>query len=354
MWLPARFLCCVVGFSPSLCVLAVPQSASPGIPVGSSVMFAPMGGFETYLTAAVREKKVPIVLTLDQNSAKYFVVSSETDWRRFVYGSPGSAASESAAGGAGRIMLIDAKTKDVVWAYELQKGAHASTSLDALSPREKRSIAEACAKHLKEFIEFIERAVETHGDSGWAEIITAPTPEKIQGNKSSASGAVSEPSPTPSPTPPQEPQSSQKIVIECHDPATNDSTLKPDEILLDGMACRVVTSQPPHSPVSLKPSPPQDDYILKLHITTVEMEQGNAGFHSPGYGGGSYYWHLFTGKIDGDPVTYKFSVFMKPAVLHIGYYSARWNKNGTLEVQYTDGDGKLQHETLRMEAEPKE
>src|SRR5215472_12165220 len=93
MWLPARFLCCVVGFSPSLCVLAVPQSASPGIPVGSSVMFAPMGGFETYLTAAVREKKVPIVLTLDQNSAKYFVVSSETDWRRFVYGSPGSAAS---------------------------------------------------------------------------------------------------------------------------------------------------------------------------------------------------------------------------------------------------------------------
>jgi hypothetical protein len=313
-------------------------------------MFAPMEGFETYLTEAVRKKKVPIVLTLDQNSAEYFVVSSETDWRRFVYGSPGSAAPESAAGGAGRIMLIDAKTKDVVWAYELQKGAHASTPLDALSPREQRSIAETWAKNLKEFIE---RAVATHGDSGWPEIIIAPTPEKIQGDKSSASGTVSGPSPTSSPTPPQEPQSSQKTVMECHDPATNDSTLKPDEILLDGMACKVVTSQPPQSPVSSKPSPPQDDYPLKLHITTVEMEQGNAGFLT-GYGGGSYYWHLFTGKIDGDPVTYKFSTFMKPAVLHIGYYSARWNKNGTLEVQYTDGDGKLQHETLRMQAESKE
>lgn len=116
----------------------------------------------------------------------------------------------------------------------------------------------------------------------------------------------------------------------------------------------------------------KDDYPLKLHISAIEMEQGNRPVSGSGStdsngnysssldGGGTYYWHLFTAKIDGDAVTYKLSTramrgFMKrAAILHIGDYTARWNKNGSLEVQYTDGNGKPQHETFRVQAAYKE
>lgn len=50
-------------------------------------------------------------------------------------------------------MIIDAKTKDVVWAYEVHKSSHGALMLGTLAARGKQSVAEACAKHLKEFIE---------------------------------------------------------------------------------------------------------------------------------------------------------------------------------------------------------
>jgi hypothetical protein len=94
------------------------------LPAGSRVVIAPMGGFETYFAAAVRKKNVPITLTLDKNSAQYFVVSTDTEWQGFVYGS-GTSAGWNRSGGSivsgssGRstrgleasIMLIDSKTK---------------------------------------------------------------------------------------------------------------------------------------------------------------------------------------------------------------------------------------------------
>jgi hypothetical protein len=49
-----------------------------------------MGGFEIYFAAAMREKKVPVQLTLDKETAQYFVVSTEPEWHGFVYGSGGS------------------------------------------------------------------------------------------------------------------------------------------------------------------------------------------------------------------------------------------------------------------------
>ena len=41
-------------------------------------------------------------------------------------------------------------------------------------------------------------------------------------------------------------------------------------------------------------------------------------------------------------------------LLHIVDYSAHWDKNGSLEVQYSDGDGKLQDETFRVQTPYKE
>ena len=142
------------------------SSGSRPVATGSRVVIAPMGGFETYFAAAVREKKVPITLTLDKASAQYFVVSTNTEWQGFVYGSGGSASwthsSGSAAYGAAAsstrgleasIMLIDAKTKDVIWAYEVHKNSHGSLFFGTFGARGQQSIAEACAKHLKEYIE---------------------------------------------------------------------------------------------------------------------------------------------------------------------------------------------------------
>jgi hypothetical protein len=50
-------------------------------------------------------------------------------------------------------MVIDAKTKDVVWAYEVHKSSHGSALFGTLGARGQQSIAEACAKHLKEYVE---------------------------------------------------------------------------------------------------------------------------------------------------------------------------------------------------------
>lgn len=142
------------------------SSGSRQITPGSRVVIAPMGGFETYFAAAVREKKVPIILTLDKSSAQFFVVSTNTEWQGFVYGSGGSAnwnraggssaygaAASSTRGLEASIMLIDAKSKDVIWAYEVHKNSHGSLIFGTVGARGEQSIAEACAKHLKEYIE---------------------------------------------------------------------------------------------------------------------------------------------------------------------------------------------------------
>jgi hypothetical protein len=145
---------------------AQPVSDNGQISPGARIVIAPMGGFETYFAAAMREKKVPVRLTLDRDSAQYFVVSTETEWHGFVYGSGGAAnwnqsggsaahgaAASSTRGLEASIMLIDAKSKDVVWAYEVHKNSHGGLLFGTHAARGQQSLAEACAKHLKEFIE---------------------------------------------------------------------------------------------------------------------------------------------------------------------------------------------------------
>ncbi len=44
----------------------------------------------------------------------------------------------------------------------------------------------------------------------------------------------------------------------------------------------------------------------------------------------------------------------RAAVLHIGDYAARWNTNGTLEIQYTNSKGKPDHERFQIRSGSKE
>jgi hypothetical protein len=143
-----------------------PISSNGQISSGARIVIAPMGGFETYFAAAMREKKVPVRLTLDRDSAQFFVVSTETEWSGFVYGSGGGAnwnrnggsayhgsSASSTRGLEASIMVIDAKTKDVVWAYEVHKNSLGALLFGTHVARGQQSLAEACAKHLKELIE---------------------------------------------------------------------------------------------------------------------------------------------------------------------------------------------------------
>lgn len=202
---------CLLSFG-ILIPVAFAQGPSSGhIPPGSKVVIAPMDGFETYFAAAVREKKVPIFLTLDRDSAQYFIVSTETEWRGFVYGSAantnwsqGGGSYTSASGASSTrgleasIMIIDAKTKDVVWAYEVHKSSHGALMLGTLAARGKQSVAEACAKHLKEFIEKDQAGSEKGGS---ASIVFTPIAhDPNNGHAAVTAAPQSAPSPQPSST----------------------------------------------------------------------------------------------------------------------------------------------------------
>ena len=152
------------------------------IPPGAVIAIAPMGGFDTYLAAALRRKKAPVGLTIDPAQSNYILVSSEYEWAGWFaasqassHGSAFGSASWNANGGSANfdashhanswsnagstrgleasLMLIDKRSKRVLWAYEVHKSSHGSLLFGTLGARGQQSISEACAKHLKEYIE---------------------------------------------------------------------------------------------------------------------------------------------------------------------------------------------------------
>lgn len=108
---------------------------------GSKVFIEPMGGFETYLAAALVKKKVPVLVVDDKSKADFILSGNsrteEAGWAKtmFVSNRPHSTAS---------ISIKDIKNGVMLYAYNVDKSNAA---------RGDQSTAEACAKHLKEFIE---------------------------------------------------------------------------------------------------------------------------------------------------------------------------------------------------------
>ena len=123
----------------------VSSSATPSSPTriapGSKVFIEPMDGFDTYLSAAILKKKVPVMIVDDRTKADFVVVGSshvdKAGWAKTIFISPNPHAEAS-------ISVKDAHTGNLVFAYNVDK-------LNAA--RANQSTAEACAKHLKEAIE---------------------------------------------------------------------------------------------------------------------------------------------------------------------------------------------------------
>jgi len=112
------------------------------IPQGAKVFVADMGGYETYIKAALQKKKLPLVIVGQRDQADFEISGAAEsqkastakkvimlDWR----------STEQAS-----VRITNLKSSEVVFAYSVHK---------ASSAHGKQSSAEACAKHLKDAIE---------------------------------------------------------------------------------------------------------------------------------------------------------------------------------------------------------
>lgn len=113
------------------------------IPKGAKVFIASMpNDFDTYLKTALEKKKVPIQIVSDKSQAEYQITGvSETQ----------------KAGAAKKALMLDWRSTedDSIQVANLASGVVAfaySVHLQS-SNHGKRSAAESCAKHLKEYIE---------------------------------------------------------------------------------------------------------------------------------------------------------------------------------------------------------
>lgn len=132
-----------------LCLLFI-ASASFAQFSRPTVYIEPQQGFETYLAAAMSKKNVPVDVVTDQTKATYILKSA-----------PVEVKSESTGGKIARclfaycagiedkgnvsVQLIESSTTKMLWAYSVNKQRGGS--------KNEQSMAEAVAKHFKEFIE---------------------------------------------------------------------------------------------------------------------------------------------------------------------------------------------------------
>lgn len=157
-----------------LSVSSIAFAQAPQIKSGATVYIEPMEGYETYLAAAIAKKRVPLIVLADKSKAEYIITSSvshqtpsqpavvvnstninNNDIKDSNVNNGGNGAyadavqraeARRAARGAtsASISVIDAHSSQIVFAYSVGKSANTN---------QIQSTAEACAKHLKEFIE---------------------------------------------------------------------------------------------------------------------------------------------------------------------------------------------------------
>jgi len=114
------------------------------------VYIEPQNGFETYVAAAISKKNVPVDVVTDQTKATYLLKSAPIEIKTESTG--GKIARCLFAYCAGiedkgnvSVQLIEASSTKMLWAYSVNKQRGGS--------KNSQSMAEAVAKHLKEFVE---------------------------------------------------------------------------------------------------------------------------------------------------------------------------------------------------------
>ena len=128
-------LCSVAGFA---------QLARPAVYIEAQ------NGFETYLAAAISKKNVPVDVVTDQTKATYLLKAAPIEIKtESTGGKIARCLFASCAGiedkGNVSVQLIEASSSKMLWAYSVNKQRGGS--------KNSQSMAEAVAKHLKQFVE---------------------------------------------------------------------------------------------------------------------------------------------------------------------------------------------------------
>jgi hypothetical protein len=115
-----------------------------------AVYIEPQAGFETYLAAAMTKKNVPADVVTDATKASYVLKSSPIEIKtESTGGKVARCLFASCAGiedkGNVSVQLIETGSTKMVWAYSVNKQRGGSKNM--------QSMAEAVAKHMKEFLE---------------------------------------------------------------------------------------------------------------------------------------------------------------------------------------------------------
>ena len=140
-----RLLCTVMFSILALAVLAPITYSQVQNP---KIYIAPQNGFESYLAGAFTKKDVHAQMVQTPEAADYILSAAPVEQKPestggkvarclFAY-CAGIEGSQTAS-----VTLVDAKTNAVVWAYNVRKGGSSNF----------QSSAEACAKHLKHWLE---------------------------------------------------------------------------------------------------------------------------------------------------------------------------------------------------------
>lgn len=115
-----------------------------------TVYIEPQNGFETYLSAAFAKKGVPADVVADQTKATYVLKSAPVDIQKESTGGKiARCLFASCAGiedkGNVSVQLIETSSTKVLWAYSVNKQRGGA--------KNEQSMAEAVAKHFKEFLQ---------------------------------------------------------------------------------------------------------------------------------------------------------------------------------------------------------
>lgn len=107
-------------------------------------------GFETYLSAAIAKKGVPVDVVTDPTKASYVLKAAPIEIKQESTGGKiARCLFASCAGiedkGNVSVQLIEKESSKMMWAYSVNKQRGGSKNM--------QSMAEAVAKHMKEFVE---------------------------------------------------------------------------------------------------------------------------------------------------------------------------------------------------------
>ena len=130
-------------------LLFVTSLASAQIP-HPTVYIDAKDGFDTYISAAITKKNVPVDVVTDQTKAVYVLKTAPIEIKQESTG--GKVARCLFAYCAGiedkgnvSVQLIETSSSKMMWAYSVNKQRGGSKNM--------QSMAEAVAKHFKEFLE---------------------------------------------------------------------------------------------------------------------------------------------------------------------------------------------------------